>query len=274
VKVFVAHSLRDRDFVEILARELRENQHEVNLPSDLTFGSNISSEISATVRSADIFIAVVTSANSNIFYEIGLAAGANVPMLIAASAHESLPFDIASVPYVRLTGNDTRDAQIVVHRVKDLQSEVSKKAPEFDSAEATLQAAARDPQVLESLGPIEFERLIGQLLKDRGFAVESLGAGRDVGADFAIKSDTGNEVALVEVKKLSRQSRVPVEAVRNLLSAVSRTGVSRGLLVSTAGYTAAALALAEGAPILLRTLKDVLAAKSLHDLLGDRESDG
>jgi len=274
MKVFVAHSIRDRDFVDILARVLRENEHEVNLPADLEAGTNISSAISATVRSADLFIAVVSSANSDIFYEIGLAAGANVPMLIAGSAHESLPADIASVPYVRLTGDDARDAQVVARRVKDLQSEVSGKLTTFDSAEATLRAAARDPQVLESLGPMEFEHLIGQLLKERGFIVEASRTGRDLGADFAIKSDAGREVALVEVKKLSRQSRVPVEAVRNLLSAVSRTGVSRGLLVSTAGYTAAALALAEGAPILLRTLQDVLAAKSLKELLEPRVKGG
>jgi hypothetical protein len=272
MKVFVAHSIRDRDFVDVLARVMREDGHEVHLPADLAAGTNISSAISATVRSADVFVAVVSFANSNIFYEIGLAAGANVPMLIAASAHESLPLDIASVPYVRLTGDDTRDAQVVAHRVKDLQSEVSKKSTKFESAEAALQAAVRDPQVLESLGPVEFENLIGQLLKERGFIVESLRTAPDVGADFALKSDAGKEVALVEVKKLSRQSRVSVETVRNLLSAVSNTGASRGLLVSTAGYTAAALALAAGAPILLRTLQDVLAAKSLKDLLETRKS--
>lgn len=273
MKIFIAHSVRDRDFVEVLARVLREDGHEVQLPADVVAGTNISSVISATVRSAEVFVAVVTSANSNVFYEIGLAVGANVPLLIAASAYESLPVDLAAVPYVRLTGDDAQDADVIAHRAKDLQSKISRKVNKFASAEATLQAAVRDPQILESLGPVEFEQLIEQLLKERGFIIEYLDTALDSGADFAIKSGVGNEVVLVEVKKLGRQSRISVGTVRNLLSAVSNTGAPLGLFVSTVGYTAAALALAAGAPILLRTLQDVLSAKSAKDLLEARGSE-
>jgi Restriction endonuclease len=60
--------------------------------------------------------------------------------------------------------------------------------------------------------------------------------------------------------------------VRKLLSAVSFLGASSGVLVSTSGFTAAALALAAGTPIVLRTLEEVLAAKSVSELLDPNKS--
>ena len=96
----------------------------------------------------------------------------------------------------------------------------------------------------------------------------------DTGVDLVITSPKDNQVMLVEVKKLSRQSRVSVEAVRRLLGAVSIAGAPLGMLVSTSGYTAAALALAAGTPILLRTLEEILAAKSTRELIGQEDTGG
>jgi HJR/Mrr/RecB family endonuclease len=103
------------------------------------------------------------------------------------------------------------------------------------------------------------------LFRERGYAVKAMGPGADIGVDFTIQKD--NERVAVEVKKLSKQSRVSVETVRRLLSAVHVAGGSLGILVATSGYTAAALGLAAGTPILLLTLEEILAAKSNKDLL-------
>jgi HJR/Mrr/RecB family endonuclease len=73
-------------------------------------------------------------------------------------------------------------------------------------------------------------------------------------------------VVVVEVKKLSRQSRVSVEAVRQLLSAVTTIGAHTGILVTTAGFTPAAVALATGTPVLLRTIEQLVKARSGKEL--------
>jgi hypothetical protein len=274
MKVFIAHSIRDREIVTTLVNVLREDGQEVFVPTEIVSGENLLSVVSAAIRSADVLVAVVTAGNTNVFYELGLAAGASVPILITASANELLPAGLASVPYVQLTGDVLRDAQTIARRVKDLQGLSSTKSTKFESAESALLAATRDPAVLESLSPVDFERLVAELFRERGYAVSTTQSTSDTSVDFAFKSQEDKEPVLVEVKKLSRQSRVSVEAVRRLLSAVSASGAPLGMLVATSGYTTAALALAAGTPILLRTLEEILAAKSEKELLQSRRHDG
>ena len=257
MKVFIAHSSRDQRIVERMTTFLREGGNEVAEPNT-SIGGNVLAEISSAIRSADVLVAVVTGANANVFYELGLAAGANVPTLIAAPAGEPLPMDLRSVPYVELTGDILRDVQTVARRV-DLMRETSLPRPiEFDSAEAALRDAIRDPQVLEAMSPSKFEHLVRQYFVERGFPILPRDALPDTGADFVFRSKNRKDLVIVQVKKLSRMSRVSVEAVRALLSAVSAAGASRGILISTSDYTAAAQSLSSASHVTLRTLEQLL----------------
>jgi hypothetical protein len=267
MKVFISHSERDKELVANLAGVLREYGHVVFIPSEMNQSANIFAEISASIRSANILIAVVTPGNPNIYYEMGLASGVSVPILVAAQPGEVLPADLASIPYVPLTGDVSRDAQVIALRTKELEGIAVTKETHFKSAEAALHAASKNPAMLESLNPYDFERLVAELFKERGYEVEVPSSSHEIGADFILKAKDEQELVVVEVKKLSRQSRVSVETVRQLLGAVTGVaGASLGMLVSTSGFTAAAFALAAGTPLILRTLEEVLAAKSEKDL--------
>jgi hypothetical protein len=266
MKVFIAHCVDDRDLVESVVALLCGDGHEVLDPSKLEFTRDTFSEISAAIRSADAFIAVAGSGSPNIFYELGLAAGANVPTLVAARPNALLPGDLASVPYVLLTGDVLRDAQSIARRVKELPERFATKVEKFPSVEATLQATTQDPAVLESLTGLEFERLVAELFTERGYKVEPATQARDSGIDFVLKSPKDGMLVLVQVKKFRKQSRVSVESVRQVLDAVSAHRAPLGMLISPSGFTAAAAALAAGTPLLLRTLDEVLAARSYKDL--------
>lgn len=274
MKIFIAHSINDGDLVEAVVTILREEDHEVLVPIEMKFGDSIFAEISAGIRSADVLFAVVTSGNANIYYELGLAAGASVPTLIAARTGDSLPADLASVPYVQISGDISKDARVITRRILNLEGLASAKAPKFHSAEAALQAAVKDPALLESIRPLDFEKLIAELFKERGYEVQVDRSTRDTGIDFAIRSSDKRDLVLVEVKKLSRQSRVSVESVRKLLNVVSGWGATVGILVAPAGFTAAALALAAGTPLLLLTLEEILSAKTEKELLKNKRIGG
>ncbi len=263
MQVVISHSARDWELAMSITPLLLVDGHHVVDVTQTTAPGNALAAVSAFIRSADLFVALVTAGGSNIFYEIGLAVGAGVPTLIAAAARELLPADLAAVPYVQLTGDILTDAQVVARRTSELKVVSSSKATQCQSAEAALQAAARDAALLESLQPTEFERLLMQLFKERGYAVTP--AAPDMGADIVIS--TGKGRILIEVKKLNKQSRVSVETVRQLSAAVSAVGASIGMLVATSGYTAAAIAFAASTPIILRSLEQILAARSEQELL-------
>jgi len=274
MKVFLAHSARDRDLVAAVVTHLGNDGHETVRPDEMASPSNVLSEISAALRSADVVVAIVAGTNPNVFYELGLAAGAGVPILIVARPGEALPADLASVPYVQLSGDLLRDGQTIARRVKDLEGLSSSKTVKFLSAEAALRAANQDPAVLEALTPSEFERLVAELFRERGYEVSRTPPARDSGVDLVVRSPEDGQLLVVEVKKLSRQSRVSVEAVRRLLGTVSLTsGAVLGVLVSTSGFTGAAMALADAGPVVLRTLEEFLAAKSKHDLVESKPAE-
>src|SRR5438046_1918566 len=101
MKVFLAHSTRDRELADGVVALLRDDGHDVFRPGEIAATTHLLSEISAAIRSADVVVAIVTGGNPNVFYELGLAAGASVPTLITARPSELLPADLATVPYVQ-----------------------------------------------------------------------------------------------------------------------------------------------------------------------------
>jgi nucleoside 2-deoxyribosyltransferase len=268
MKVFIVHSMKDSDLVANVEEHLRDSGYDVTSPGSLPSQVDILSAISASIRSADVLLAFVTSTNADTYYELGLAAGANVPMLIVAKAGEPLPLGLSSVPFVQLTGDSLRDAQTIVRRVEDLKGLVASPADELGSGEKALRAAVRDPRVLESIPPIEFERFVAEFFRERGLRVTQTPR---FAADLVVETQGGKETVLVELKKMSRESRVSVEAVRRFLNVVTLFGASSGVLVSTSGFTSAAMALAAGTPIVLRTLEELLAAKSNRELFSKQD---
>jgi restriction endonuclease Mrr len=267
MRIFVSHTSRDKELAANLAAHLRESGYTVALPQDFALGREVLGEISAAIRSAAVVVALLTEMNANVFYELGLATGANVPVIVAVRHTDSLPWDVRAVPYVQLTGDMPRDAQAIARRAEELKGLATARPVELASAEATLTEASRNPGYLDALSPVDFERLVAKLFEDRGYNVTAADRSADAGVDLIIRESNNKEIVLVELKKLNQQSRVSVDSVRTLWGALSLAGASVGLLISSSGFTQAALALASGSPVILRTLGELLAAKSARDLL-------
>jgi hypothetical protein len=266
MKVFISYSVKDKDIATSLVEALISRNMEPIDPMSSIIGGDLLSEISSSVRSADVVIAILSTKTPNVFLELGLAIGSGLPVLIVASPGEALPSDISAIPYVELTGDNSRDAHNILNRLENLHIRERKPPQNFDSAEAKLRAANNDPSFLDSIKPQEFETLIAKLFEEKGFKINPTKETRDSGFDFALESPKHDGVILVEAKKLSSQSKVSVDTVRKLLSAIPIVGATMGILVTTSGYTAAAAALAGASTLLLHSLNDLLDTKTIEDI--------
>jgi hypothetical protein len=258
MRIFISYSYSDSHELAVeLTRALAEAGHEVFEPaSSVQLGDDIIASISTAIRRSNVIIALLTGGNPNVFYELGLAAGAHVSMLVASRNPENIVFDLSSVPYVQLTSDVAVDVAAIIRRV----GEVADVRREFDrgaleSVELTLAEAARDPSVLESVTPLEFEQLVAKLFQERGFPIRTTPLTADRGFDFLIE---GDPATIVEVKRYSQQRLVSVGTVRQLLGSMTAAGAGRAILVSSAGFTTSARAAATGWPIELMTLDDLL----------------
>ena len=102
-----------------------------------------------------------------------------------------------------------------------------------------------------SLSPVGFENLITNLFQKMGLDTKPTQASRDGGVDcvaFDSRPVLGGKV-IVQAKRY--KNTVGVSAVRDLFGTVHNEGATKGILVTTSGYGAAAFEFANGKPLQL-----------------------
>lgn len=113
--------------------------------------------------------------------------------------------------------------------------------------------AAADPtaSTLNQMNWREFELVVGEAFRRRGYQVnERGGGGPDGGVDLVIRK--GAEATVVQCKQY-RATQVGVAIVRELFGAMTAEGASGGMVVSLGSFTRDALAFASGRNIQLVT---------------------
>lgn len=116
-------------------------------------------------------------------------------------------------------------------------------------AKSLLTSAKQTPveDRLKSFTWREFERLVGQAFRERGYGVKELGGnGADGGVDLELRM--GSDKYFVQCKHWKTQS-VGVAPVRELFGVMSAEGAVGGFVVASGSFTAEAAKFAEGRSI-------------------------
>lgn len=110
---------------------------------------------------------------------------------------------------------------------------------------------------LRSLEWKRFELLCAKYYEAAGFKAVTIPAGPDGGIDVKLyKLDPDNPMAIVQCK--ARVAAVTVKEVRELLGVMAHEKVTRGIFITTGGYTPDALAFGKANPIQLLNGGDFL----------------
>lgn len=101
-------------------------------------------------------------------------------------------------------------------------------------------------QILRSIDRRDFEFLVGHLYRQQGYDVKVTSATKDGGKDvIATKSETGaSERIFIECKRPD-VNRVSVSTVRELRGIIEPEGCNKGVIISSLGFTKAAMTEAE-----------------------------
>lgn len=90
----------------------------------------------------------------------------------------------------------------------------------------------------------EFETLVGEVFRRRGYAVAEIGGnGPDGGVDLELRK--GNELHLVQCKQW-KALKVGVDVVRQLYGVMAARGATGGFVVTTGKFTSDAIAFSQG----------------------------
>jgi Restriction endonuclease len=109
---------------------------------------------------------------------------------------------------------------------------------------------------LEDLSWENFELLVGEIFRRKGFEVEiSSGLGSDGGKDLTLRRE--GEVRLVQCKCLSADNKVSVMAMREFYGLIVAEKAKSGIFMTTGLYSRDAQEFAEGKPIQLFGRPDI-----------------
>lgn len=106
-------------------------------------------------------------------------------------------------------------------------------------------AISKDPDLVHTLTPRQFEEFVAALYERHGFQVELTPPSGDGGVDlYAVRHEAyGRCLTVVECKRYAAHRRVGVDLVRQLHGVVESLGASVGVLATTSTFTAGAKAL-------------------------------
>lgn len=114
---------------------------------------------------------------------------------------------------------------------------------------ATAAAASQPGRIVDGIDWREFEQLVGEVFRRRGFAVrETGGGGPDGGVDLVLQQ--GAERYLVQCKQW-RAVKVGVAVIREFFGVMAAQGATGGFVVTAGSYTEEARAFAAGRNIQL-----------------------
>jgi TIR domain/Restriction endonuclease len=230
-RVFLAYSHHeDRDLVEALRTSLRSDRtFELLDPADPEERiQDIFSSVRARIQQSDVVIALLTLDRPNVLLEAGIALGSNKNILLVASSTKELPANLQFLPFVSRTGDIGTDAAEIARRVKAIATSQLRN-------ESKRPASLDDFEVMD---PAQFESLVAQWFREHGLNVSEVRA--DDGVDFLIQDQTSQSKIAVQVKKRSRESRISIDEVRELLGAAITLGAKAAIFISSSPFTAAA----------------------------------
>jgi hypothetical protein len=111
--------------------------------------------------------------------------------------------------------------------------------------EAMIEGLKKQPKDIFKLTARQFEELVAELMRDMGFDVTLTQATRDGGKDIlaSIKTECGEFLSLVEVKKYRADRKIGVSLVRSLYGTLCDYQANSAMLVTTSTYSEFAHAL-------------------------------
>lgn len=100
-------------------------------------------------------------------------------------------------------------------------------------------SAEKDPSIISSINPREFEEFVADIFHRNGFKVEVTQKTRDGGCDIiAIRSDLNiNTKFIIECKRYIQSRKIGVDIVRQLYGVQKEKRANKSILVTTSHFT-------------------------------------
>jgi restriction system protein len=230
-------------------------------PEQLGVGPSCNAHVFSLIRRSSLFVALMDDPSPNVMFELGYALGASKQVLLMASPETPIPFDIGSLPVARYDNYDIRSAYEVADRFLSMLIERPSVALSSGSGRQRLHYLLDNPDRLEEISPQEFESIVYEFFMELGFQMEGSTSSNEGGYDMRIRDIENGVDTIVEVKKYTRNGKIGVSSVHELIGRTVVSKAASAILIATGDFSASARSMAgkSPCPIKLLNLQQLLA---------------
>jgi hypothetical protein len=263
-KILFSYSLNDTDaklFIESFKNEMSMLDLELIDFDNIPFGLSMYDYITEAVNSCDFFICFINTNNTYIMFELGYALGTSKNILIIGE-HNDVPSVFRTMRYFHRSIKSYEFLSYLGEYMAKDDTSQGKDCINIKSLDVNNLIAT--PEVINKLNGFDFENIIAKWFVQKGYKITQ--PQNNTVYDFKILSFDGNPT-IVEVKKYSKISSVPISASQQLMSSMHLENVNNGIIISNSRFTKAALsfAMAISPQIILWTLDDLVTLKEYKE---------
>lgn len=260
--VFISHTRSQSVKARLLADVLqKENVSVFKAAESLATGAEWHAELLAQIKRCSLFVALVDDLGQNVMFELGYALGAAKQVLLMADPDTPIPLDIASLPVARFDNYELSAVYDVAEKLLSKLGDTERSAVDLIDGKQPLRHLANNPDYVEQLSPREFEAFVVKLFNELGFETNQTLAQSDAGYDLVLWDKDKQTKTIVEIKKYARNSKLGVASVHQLLGNMMLSDASSALLVTSGGFSASAVDMAQKShrSIKLLTLEELIS---------------
>lgn len=218
------------------------------------YKENIRQHLIDSINKSNYFICFFDRSNPNIMFELGYALGKNKNIILIGD-YGDIPYDLKDFSYIRRSDNTN---EILMELNERLYSATfpNKEDICYNEYRVNIQRVIEEQDFLDKLSYQDFERIIYEYLTAQNLDIENPSLNRDGGYDFLIQDLN----CLVEVKKYSKNSKIPLSVIRTMLGAMVEMNADKGIIISSSEFTNSAINFIKDLKlkIVLLTLQDLL----------------
>lgn len=240
-KIFLSSSKiwKDRVEIEKFTNSIKQFVNCKISPFDDEFslGENWENEIYSSIIDCDLFVAVLDKESSPHFiYEIGYAQGAGKKIVLIIKEGSEVPSMFRNHLFYKW---DENNFDYLANKIiKELIKTDTKEKIKFSEV---LKDSIYNTNHIYKYSSKDFENIIIDMFKKRGYECDFNKDKQDVGYDLLIKNFKDNKNALIECKKYDLNKKVSIDTVIQLFSELVLNQLDIGLIITTSTFTNSAI---------------------------------
>jgi HJR/Mrr/RecB family endonuclease len=238
----ISNSIKNKEYIEYVYSILQEDDYIIT--DSFQSGKLRSFEYDLnSIKKADYILVFALYSEPDIFTKVGYSIGLkkNTFLFVKPFVLDKPELSNSSIDNFivnELTYNNISETIDSFIQEMDIETEQFLNQLNNYDVSSKLNRLNSEEKLLRILSPRDFEEIVLNYFKEKGYEIEIPNAKYDFGYDFAIEKD-GNKY-IVEVRK-TNESKVSVPEISALFNSIIDTKSSGGYIISSSGFTKAAM---------------------------------